>query len=86
MEEGWINERWCLYEAELLIRLRERMDGRLLLGKVFHDRDRKFIFRKLILVLPDDDRCQDQEDFLKMSSNDHKESPYLTSRRLKQSR
>ena len=42
--------------------------------------------RKVILVLPDEDRCQDQEDLLKMSLNDHKESPHLTSRRLKQSR
>ena len=40
--EGWIDEGWCLYEGELLILLRKRMDGRLLLGKVLrvlHDQE-----------------------------------------------
>ena len=32
--ERLIGEKWCLYEGELLIQLRERLDGRLLLGKV----------------------------------------------------
>ena len=40
--DGWIDEGWCHYEGELLIQLRERMDGRMLLGNVFrvlHDRE-----------------------------------------------
>ena len=40
--DGWIDEGWCNYEGELLILLRERMNGRLLHGKVLrvlHDRE-----------------------------------------------